>query len=251
MVAVRVEASRGWGWIVEGWRLFAQAPGIWLLIMLIYFGISLVLAFIPFVGTLASVLLGPVLAGGMIYGAAQLAQGRPLEIGHLFQGFKDQDRLGPLAVLGLIGLAGGFAAGLVMFLFMGGGLMLGGVLDTTGAIIPPQTMTGIFAGAGLLALLFILLISVLIGMAFFYSVPLVMLAGQYVWPAVQDSIAACWINFLPLLVFGLIYFILVIVASIPLGLGFFILGPVTVGALYASYRDVFERPDRPSINLAK
>lgn len=251
MNAVRVEADRGWGWIVEGWRLFAKAPGIWLVIMLIYFGIGIVLTFIPFVGTLASILLGPVLAGGMLYGAAELAQGKPLEIGHLFQGFKDQERLGPLVVLGLIGLAGGFAAGLVMFLFMGGGLMLGGVLDSTGAIIPPETMTGVFAGAGLLALLFILLIVVLIGMAYFYSVPLIMLAGQYVWPAVQDSIAASWINFLPLLVFGLIYIVLAVLAAIPFGLGIFVLGPVTVGAVYASYRDVFERPGRPSIKLAK
>lgn len=251
MVAMRVEAGRGWGWIVEGWRLFVKAPGIWLVIMLIYFAISIVLSFIPFVGTLASVLLGPVLAGGMLYGAATLAQGQSLEVGHLFQGFKDQERMGPLVVLGLIGLAGGVVAGLVLFLFMGGGLLLGGVLDTTGAIIPPQTMTGLFAGAGLLALLLILLLCILIGMAFFYSVPLVMLAGQQVWPALQDSIAACWINFLPLTIFGLVYLVLGVLATIPLGLGFFVLGPVTVGAVYASYRDVFERPGRPSINLAK
>ena len=68
MNAMRVTAGGGWGWIVEGWRLFVRAPGIWLVIMLIYFAISIVLSFIPFVGTLASALLGPVLAGGMLYG---------------------------------------------------------------------------------------------------------------------------------------------------------------------------------------
>lgn len=249
MIATRVEAGRGWGWIVEGWRLFAKAPGIWLVIMLIYFGINIVLSFIPFFGTLASALLGPVLAGGLLYGAAELAQGRSLEIGHLFQGFRDQERLGPLAVLGLLGLAGGVAVAVVMFFFMGGGLMLGGVLDSTGTIIPPQTMTGLFAGAGLIAFLLMLAIWVLLAMALWYGIPLVMLAGQYVWPAVQDSIAACWINMLPLLVFGLIYIVLAILAIIPMGLGLLVLGPVTVGAVYASYRDVFE-PSAP-LNLAK
>jgi len=39
MTAMRVEAGRGWGWIVEGWRLFAQAPGIWIVILLIYLGL--------------------------------------------------------------------------------------------------------------------------------------------------------------------------------------------------------------------
>lgn len=30
MNALRVDAGRGWGWIVEGWRLFTKAPGIWI-----------------------------------------------------------------------------------------------------------------------------------------------------------------------------------------------------------------------------
>jgi uncharacterized membrane protein len=76
-------------------------------------------------------------------------------------------------------------------------------------------------------------------MALLYGVPLVMLAGQNAWPAVQDSIAACWTNMLPLLVFGLVYLGLIVVAAIPLGLGFVILFPVTVCAAYASYREVF------------
>ena len=120
MNVIRVTVGRGWGWIVEGWRLFAKAPGIWLLIMLIYLGISMVLSFIPFLGPLAYALLAPVLAGGMLYGAAALDRGESLEIGHLFQGFKDQDRMGPLVVLGLISLAAGALMVLVVFVFMGG-----------------------------------------------------------------------------------------------------------------------------------
>jgi uncharacterized membrane protein len=55
---------------------------------------------------------------------------------------------------------------------------------------------------------------------------------------------------LPLLVFGLVYLVLAVVAAIPFGLGFLILFPVTICALYASYREVFgETPAR--VNLAK
>ena len=169
MNAMRVTAGGGWGWIVEGWRLFARAPGIWLVIMLIYLGISVVLSFIPFVGTLAYALLSPVLAGGMLYGAAALDRGESLEIGHLFQGFKDQDRMGPLVVLGLISLAAGVLMALVMFVFMGGGLLLGGALDHTGAVVPPESMGGIFVGFGLIAFLIILAISFLVAMALFYG----------------------------------------------------------------------------------
>lgn len=240
MTAMRADAGRGWGWLVEGWQLFARAPGIWIVILLIYLGISVVLSLIPFVGGLAYMLLSPVLAGGMLYGAAALARGETLEIGHVFRGFQDQERMGPLVLLGLISVAGYVLMILVAVVFVGGGMMMGAMMDSTGAVVPPGAMGGLFAGAGLIALLVILTILALMTMALFYGIPLVMLAGQNAWPAVQDSVAACWINILPLLVFGLIYLVLAIVAAIPFGLGFLILGPVTVCAIYASYQEVFE-----------
>lgn len=158
--------------------------------------------------------------------------------------------MGPLVLLGLISVASYVLIALVILVFVGGGLIVGVALDSTGAVVPPEAMGGLLAGAGLVALLIILVIGFLIVMALFYGIPLVMLAGQNAWPAALDSVAACWINMLPLLVFGLIYLVLAVVAVIPFGLGFLVLGPVTVCAIYASYRDVFgEAPSR--INLAK
>lgn len=251
MNVVRTTADRGWGWFAEGWRLFAKAPVIWIVITLIYALITFGFSLVPFVGVLANALLSPVLWGGLLYGAAALARGEPLEVGHLFQGFKDQDRLGPLVVLGLVSLAAGVVMALVLFVFMGGGLLMGGILDHSGAVVPPQSLGGVFAGIGLVTLLLILLISILVGMAMFYGVPLVMLGGQYAWPAMQDSIAASWTNILPLTIFGLIGLVFGIVAAIPLGLGFLVLVPVTVGAVYASYREVFEGQTMRRVNLAK
>ena len=250
MTVIRADAGRGWGWIVEGWHLFAKAPGIWIVIMLIYLGISVVLSLIPFVGMLAHALLSPVLGGGMVYGAAAQARGEMLEIGHLFRGFQDQERMGPLVLLGLISLAGYVLMILVAVVFVGGGLMVGAVMDSTGAVVPPEAMGGLFVGAGLIALLVILTIGLLMTMALFYGIPLVMLGGQNAWPAARDSVAACWANVLPLLVFGLIYLVLAVVAAIPFGLGLLILGPVTVCAVYASYRDVFGETST-RVNLAK
>lgn len=250
MTAMRVEAGRGWGWIVEGWRLFAQAPGIWIVILLIYLGISVVMAFIPFVGGLAQALLAPVLVGGMMYGAAAQERGESLAIGHLFQGFQNQERMGPLVILGLISLAGYVVMVLVIVVLVGGSVFVGTALHGTGSGIPPEAAGGMVVGIGLVAVLVVTVIGFLIASLLFYGIPLVMLAGQNAWPAAQASIAACWINVLPLLVFGVIYLVLAVVAAIPFGLGFLVLGPVTVCAIYASYRDVFgELPAR--ISLAK
>lgn len=249
MTALRVDAGRGWGWIVEGWQLFIQAPGIWMVMMLLYLGISMVLSFIPFAGTLAHALLNPLLIGGMLYGAAAQARGERLEIGHLFRGFQDQERMGPLIVLGAISVAGYLLIGLVILLFVGGSVATGVVLDNAGMGISPEAIGGLFIGAGLIVVLIVLTIGFLITMALFYGVPLVMLTGQNAWPAAQDSIAACWINMLPMLVLGLIYLVLIVLATLPLGLGFLVLGPVTVGTVYASYREIFEAsPARINLN---
>ena len=252
MTAIRAEAGRGWGWIVEGWQLFAKAPGVWVVMLLIYLAISVVLSLIPLVGMIAHTLLNPVLAAGMLYGAAAQTRGETLELGHLFQGFRDQERMGPLIMLGLFSVAGGVLMVLLIVLFVGGSVATGVVLDSAGTQVPAEAMGGVLAGVGLIVALILIAIGFLVTMALFYGVPLVMLGRQNAWPAVQASIVACWINMLPFLVFGLIYIVLAVVAAIPFGLGFLILGPVTVCAIYASYREVFEETTSPaSIRLAK
>ena len=251
MNAIRVDAGRGWGWITEGWRLFASAPGVWIVILLIYLGINVVLSLIPLIGGLAYLLLSPVLTGGILYGADKQARGETLEIGDLFRGFQDQGRMGPLVILGLISLAGYLLMGLILVVFIGGGIATGIVLDDPGQGITPEMIEGLF-GVGFMVLILVeLTLWAVIMMAMLYAIPLVMLGRQDAWPAVQDSIAACWIDMLPLLVFGLIGLVLAMIATIPFGLGFLILWPVMICAVYASYREVFMEPTPTRVTLRK
>lgn len=251
MNAMRVDAGRGWRWIVEGWQLFARAPGIWIVLLLIYLGINMVLSLIPLIGGLAYLLLSPVLTGGILYGADAQARGETLEISHLFRGFQDQGRMGPLVMLGLINLAGYVLMGLVAMGFVVGGIATGVVLDNPGQGITPDMIEGLF-GIGFMVLMLVeLTLWAVIIMAMFYAVPLVMLGQQDTWPAVQDSVAACWINMMPLLVLGLIGLGLAIIAAVPFGLGFLILWPVMTCAMYASYREVFAEPTPVRVTLRK
>jgi len=252
MNAMRVDAGRGWGWIVEGWRLFANAPGIWIVILLIYFGVNFVLSLIPLVGGLAYLLLSPVLMAGVLYGADRQARGETLEIGHLFRGFQDQGRMGPLVLLGLISLAGYVLMGLVAVGFTVGGIATSGMaLENLEQDLTPEMIEGLF-GIGFMVLMLVeLTLWAVIMMAMFYALPLVMLGQQDAWPAVQDSIAACWMNMGPLLIFGLISLVLAFVAIIPFGLGLLILWPVMLCAMYASYREVFPEPTPTRVSLRK
>jgi uncharacterized membrane protein len=244
MTARRIQTGQVWQWLVEGWQLFLKAPGLWIVMLLIYFAISIALSFIPSIGGVAEALLTPALSGGMVYGAAALANGKDLEIQHLFRAFQDRGRLGPMLTLGALLLLGYVIIGLVL-----GGLILGwmGVGDMTAdtAKVDEALLIRTLTGGGMVAVLILLLLAIVLIMAMFYAIPLVMLAKEAPLRSLQESLSACWINLWPLTVLSLIYVILAFLAAIPMGLGFLVLGPVTFGVIYASYRDVFAVQETP------
>jgi uncharacterized membrane protein len=55
----------------------------------------------------------------------------------------------------------------------------------------------------------------------------------------KASFMGCLKNILPFLVYGVIMFGLAIVASIPLALGWLVLGPMTIASVYTAYRDIY------------
>src|SRR5687768_4299424 len=108
-----VAAGRGLSWIGEAWDLFKKSPGLWIGMIIVLFVIFFVLAFIPFLGSIATMVLGPVFTGGLMIGCRALDEGGELEFGHLFAGF--QQKFGALAAIGGLYLAGTIA---VMVLVM-------------------------------------------------------------------------------------------------------------------------------------
>lgn len=235
-----VGAGDGATWWGEGWRLFTPAVGVWLLIWIIVVALYLVGAFVPVVGSLAMHVLYPVLAGGLMLGCRALDRGNPLTLGHLFAGFSQ--RTTPLVVVGLIytGLA-------LLIMLLVAGMMIGlfgvaifGML--TGAVDPSQTGIALdsVVVAVLLGVLFFLLLLLPLIMAVWFAPALVMLGGLSPGAAMATSFRGCLRNIVPFLLYGLIGFGLAIVASIPFGLGWFVLLPVMTASIYAAYCDIFE-----------
>src|SRR5580765_7969595 len=87
LTPVVVPAGRGSAWWTEGWRLFVAAPGVWVAITVVFVILMLMIAFIPLLGTVATTLLTPVFAGGVLLGCRALDRGGQLTIGHLFASF--------------------------------------------------------------------------------------------------------------------------------------------------------------------
>ncbi|MDQ6916222.1 MAG: hypothetical protein M3023_00195 [Pseudomonadota bacterium] len=242
VVRVRsVDAGRGAAWWSEGWRLFTPAVGTWILIVLIGFGIQLVLAFIPFLGSIASQLLFPILAGGLMLGCRAIDRGELLTINHLFAGFGP--KAGSLLIVALIFLGVAIAILFVvlalLFVFFGAAL-LSHLWSASNSMSSDEAMAGLALVFLVGALLFLLLYLPLV-MAIWFAPALIVFKGVEPWEAMKLSFMGGIKNILPFLIYGLIWIGLAIVASIPFLLGWLVLGPVTVASVYASYCDIFEQ----------
>jgi len=224
--------GNGWTWIADGWDLFKRQPGMWIGIVLLLFVIMIAAAFIPIVGGLLMSLFGPVFAAGIVAGCKTLDTGGELEIGHLFAGFRE--KTGTLVAVGGLYLAASLVVMLVVGLIMGVGMftMMGGDQAQMQAL----GMTMVLA----MLVMFALLLPVV--MAIWFAAPLVVFHDQGAVEAMKGSFTGCLKNILPFLWYSVLLLLLSIVASLPLLLGWLVLGPVLAASVYTSYRDIYLKP---------
>jgi uncharacterized membrane protein len=234
--------GEGAAWWGESWRIFCAAPAVWIGIFILFVVVSIALVMVPIVGNIVHTVLIPVFAGGVMLGCHALARGEPLRIGHLFEGFQG-GRFSPLLVLGLLWLA---------FLFVSVIVLVGTIFLTFGmagleAILNSDPMTMDYhaiASAGIAVVVvgvIALVVTLLFAMAYWFAPALVVLNGEQPVAALRKSFEASWRNFGAFLLYGVIYIGLAIVATIPAGLGWLVLGPMLVGSCYAGWRTIFGR----------
>lgn len=222
-----VEPAQAIEWVKQGWLMFRANPLNWALLGLLFGCTVLVLSLLPFLGGLLLNLAVPVLIGGMLLAVKQAHTGEPIAIADATKVLKDVPVRNQLLMVGVIMLGASFAA-----------TILGKLL--VGDIILMDNLTGMPSfNLNSSVLIFLLLISLGTGMLFTYAPALVVFKGMKALDAVKGSFQGAWTNALPFVVFALIYAVLTLLASIPLMLGFVVLIPVMVGAVYMSYKDIF------------
>jgi hypothetical protein len=226
-----VAAGNGWSWIASAWTLFTAALGTWIGMGIVFFVILMVCGLIPFAGPLAMSALWPVFVAGFAVAARNVDQSGRCEFADLFAGFRG--RFGPLIVVGLISLAISVAVFFAVFAAMGVGLfaMMAGSAD-------PQAMMAMGMSVVLAALIaFALLLP--LAMATWFAPLLVMFHDMAPLEAMKASFVGCLKSMLAFIVYGLVLFVTAIVASIPFGLGWLVLGPLIAASVYTAYRDIY------------
>ena len=232
-----VPTGRGIGWITDGFGHFKSSPLAWIGAVIVFIILVIVVQLIPLLGSLLINIFFPVFVGGLMLGCREQDQGGAFRIDHLFAGFS-QPCFGRLAILGVLY----FIASIILVVLMF--IMLFFLLGGTGLI--EQFQSGQLEQALsdpkpiLLASLIGALIAMPLLMAEWFAPVLV--AFQDISPinAMIMSFKACLVNVMPFFIYGIIGFILFIIATIPLFLGYLILMPVLFASVYVAYKDIFE-----------
>ncbi len=228
--------SAGWTWLTEGFSLFTKSPLIWIVMFIIGFAINLASQFIPIIGPLAISLLYAVFFAGFLFGCVALDNNESLEVGHLFAGFSRQTSsligLGAAYLIITILFAIVFIA--ILFLTMGG-MSIFENMAGLGNMSPDE----IFTPGLLLLILSILALTIPFAMLFWFAPALVALGQESVVNSLKLSFIGCLKNILPFLLYGLIWLILAVIASLPFLLGWLVLAPVSIASIYVAYRDIY------------
>lgn len=240
-----VGAGEGVAWIGQGWRLFAKAPLMWIISLVILFIIAIALALVPILGQVIFQVLNPVFAAGFVVACRALERGGEFELEHLFAGFKRN--FASLAIVGAVFLLMGFVILLVMAVFFGFSILAAFIAGD-----PEQAMAAVAASSVtiLLGVLVSFALLVPMVMAYWFAPALVVMHDMAPVAALKASFVGCLRNIIPFLLYGLVMTVLAILAAIPFGLGFLVWFPVMIASTYAAYRAIFTQdrvaePKRP------
>jgi hypothetical protein len=228
-----VPAGRGWSWLGEAWAFMGPQRWTFIGLFVLLVLIQIVANFIPLIGPIGVSIVMPVLLGGFLLGCESVRRGGAIEVGHLFAGF--QRHAGKLLGIGALSFGFGIVAVIIMVAILGVAalpMMMGG------AEPDPEAVMGMIVPM-LLSVLVIMALSIPLAMAMLFAPALIVLNDYEFGTALKTSFFACLKNILPFLVWGVVVFVLSIVATIPLGLGWLLLGPTLMVSLYISYRDIF------------
>jgi hypothetical protein len=238
-----VDASHGWRWIAAGMLIFRRNPPLWVLLIAILFIGSRVLFAIPLIGVIV-VLVAPNFLAGLSHGAQALEQGKPLRLGYLASGFLKN--AAQLITIGGVSLAGHFL--MLMAMVLVGGDALSDISKTMASGTATQETVEVMRAAAprmTMAMIVGFGISLPLIMAVWFAPLLVFFDDVKPLPALALSLWACLKNVLPLLIYCVAILVpLVILMPISLALrqpdlGLWLLAPILVPSVYASYKDLF------------
>jgi hypothetical protein len=241
-----VPASRGWQWIADGYSLFRKNAVMWVAVILALYVVFTLLVRVPVLGV-AVLLFFPVLLVGLMQGCRSLEAGQGLHITHLLAGFRKNTAY--LITLGGVSLIGNLLL-LMLFVTMSGEATLSIMKHAASGATDPAAAEAVLKAAPKVftAALVVMTLSLPLLMGLWFAPLLVYFDDLKPLRALYVSLWACWKNALPFLVYGIVVFAgLMLLTPFAMALrqtdlSLWLLAPVLVPSIYASYKDIFPAP---------
>jgi len=242
----RLPAARGWHWIVSGWRLFRRKPLTWIVFTVVTWAIVKVSGVHPALMLAVGVLL-PVIMGGWALACRAADRGESIPVTMLFEGFRDRVR--DLATIGGVNLMG-IVLQILLLLALGGDLLVQS--QTSPASITPE-QTAELESRMFVAFMIMVAVALPIGLAIWFAPLSIVLDGQNASHALRASLAAVLRNTPAFMVYSVVIGVIgaaLFMIGAALGMPiqgateftFWMLMPLLMTTVYASYRDIFEAP---------
>ena len=249
-------ASSGARWIAGGWQLLKTRPGLVIGSVLLMYVLLILASMMPLIGLGAGYLLSPLLAGGVIAIFARiaeileraedepLAREQPIGFDLLFSQFNGEAPWRALIGLGGVTILVNLLVFILVMGYLGTALPEGGMTalndpeltDTERMEIlwPALTSSAAMGIWSSVAVIYVLYLA-----AKLFAVPLIILQGYPLMAALAASFRAVWRNWLPMLIFGLIWTGLFMTVPLTMGLAAILLVPWAWAALYAAFVSIF------------
>lgn len=242
----RLPAIRGWRWITAGWQLLMKKPVSWIVFTIVMWAIVKVSGVHPMLMVVVGVIL-PVLMGGWTLACQAADRGESIPVSMLFDGFRRHLR--ELATIGGVNLMG-IVLQILILLALGGDLLVQSQTNPE-TITPDQAHE--LQGRMSVALMIMLAVALPLGVAVWFAPLAVVLHGLKALPALKTSLRAVLQNALAFFVYSSVLGAIAM-ALFAVGMtagmstagatefAFWLLMPMLMTSVYASYRDIFEAP---------
>lgn len=215
----KISVGDAMGWIGKGHGMLSGHWGVVLGALVVTVLITSALQIIPFLGAIAQLLLTPLLYAGIVKIFHRIDTENRSDFSDLFAGFSD--RTNPLIMTAVAQFVVLLVAGAVL----GGLFFLLGRDGSTAAMV----VLGLLATLAMFAFMFL----------FYFAVPLIFLGQKGVVDAMKLSLDACLKNIIPFIVYTLVISLILVVAAIPILLGWLFVMPILAGAYYVSFKQLF------------
>ena len=231
LVVTKSNTLNAFSWIKQGWRLFTLQPSVFMGMSAIVLGATLLANMIPILGIIV-VFLSPFLAAGYYRAASKVEKGEPQTVTDIFALLSDLAKYRVMIRL---------AAFSVLF-SIPTTLLAEEIMVSMEQGVQPEFAT---------MLSFVVLLAVNF-MAFAFAIPAAWVSPES--PALQlikQSFQACWINVLPLTVYGLLIMLVSLISMPILLIGWLIAYAVGVLSFYQMFMTIYQPVAESPVTVAE